>query len=395
MAEVTVTEDDKDRLAGTNLENYGSKEHRELRAKAAQGERAWDGVKDMEEGVRVWRINQFNVEDWPKDDYGEFFNGDSYIVLNAYKEEDKTLYNVHFWLGSETTQDEAGTAAYKTVEIDDLLGDLPVQYREVEGHESKQFKSLFRGGIKILTGGAETGFRHVETNAVDYKPRLLRMKQEGSNKKKVTCTQVPLSVDELSTSDCFILDTPKITYQFRPENASVWEKRLTNKIVEEIFEMRNGRVQKMAIDWGEESEDAKAFWEYFGGQPEALPEESKQDAAKSKEEELYAGLTNTMYRVSDADGTIQYETLKSGVFDKDEFVAADYGQDVVIVDVGRRVYVWLGKSCSKEEKGAACFFADKLLRENGRPFWTPIVRVVEGSEPAEFWQCFGVDHVSA
>ena len=54
--------------------------------------------------------------------HGRFYSGDSYIVLNTYEVEGKKLYNVHFWLGSETTQDEMGTAAYKTVELDDLLG---------------------------------------------------------------------------------------------------------------------------------------------------------------------------------------------------------------------------------------------------------------------------------
>ena len=29
--------------------------------------------------VRVWRIEKFQVKDWPKEKYGEFFRGDSYI----------------------------------------------------------------------------------------------------------------------------------------------------------------------------------------------------------------------------------------------------------------------------------------------------------------------------
>ena len=30
-------------------------------------------------------LQKFEVKDWPKDDYGKFFEGDSYIILNVSK----------------------------------------------------------------------------------------------------------------------------------------------------------------------------------------------------------------------------------------------------------------------------------------------------------------------
>ena len=95
-------------------------------------------------GLQIWRIEQFKVKKWSKP--GKFHRGDSYIILNTYVKDpkvnpDKLAWDIHFWIGSESTQDEYGTAAYKTVELDDKLGGEPVQHREVEENESKLFLS--------------------------------------------------------------------------------------------------------------------------------------------------------------------------------------------------------------------------------------------------------------
>ena len=50
---------------------------------------------------------------------------------------------------SYATQDEAGSAAIRTVELDSgVLNGAGVQHREVQGHETKLFLSYFKGGVQ-------------------------------------------------------------------------------------------------------------------------------------------------------------------------------------------------------------------------------------------------------
>ena len=171
-----------------------------VKAAAAQLEAAWDGM-GQEPGTLVWRIEKFQVVAWPKDQYGQFHKGDSYLVLNTYKKgsSDALHHDIHMWIGSESSQDEYGTAAYKMVEADDYLGGVPVEHRQVQGHEDDSFLGYF-DGLQVLDGGVETGFRHVEPDIEN--PVLYRVK---GTKQKRTLTQVPLSKSSLNEGDSFIL----------------------------------------------------------------------------------------------------------------------------------------------------------------------------------------------
>ena len=92
-------------------------------------------------GLEVWRIEKMVPVRVPDKEVGKFYDGDSYICLKTTQKAGySTLsWDIYFWLGAETSKDESGVAAYKTVELDEALGGAPVQHREVQDHESEQF----------------------------------------------------------------------------------------------------------------------------------------------------------------------------------------------------------------------------------------------------------------
>lgn len=56
--------------------------------------------------------------------------------------------------GNLCTIDESAAAAIFAVQMDDHLGGMPVQYREVQGHESKTFVGYFKSGLKYMVSWA-------------------------------------------------------------------------------------------------------------------------------------------------------------------------------------------------------------------------------------------------
>jgi len=190
---------------------------------------------------------------------------------------DKLYHDLHFWLGASTTQDEAGTAAYKTVELDTFLGGAPVQHREIEGHESELFLSYFtgKGGLQILEGGVETGFNHVKPT--EYKSRLLHLK----GKKFVRVVEVPLSHKSLNSGDAFILDGGLTIYTWIGKKAGTAEKQRVGQLAQAIDDERGGKPVRHVVNEGDKGDDAKAFWTALGGEG-AVGEATSDDEAWEK-----------------------------------------------------------------------------------------------------------------
>ncbi|KAJ7360070.1 hypothetical protein OS493_019162 [Desmophyllum pertusum] len=85
----------------TNLEFFGSDTEKQVKKSSAMTEKAWKGC-GKKVGIKIWRIVKFKVTDWPVEDYGKFYEGDSYIILRTYKKDPKSEeldHDVHFWIG--------------------------------------------------------------------------------------------------------------------------------------------------------------------------------------------------------------------------------------------------------------------------------------------------------
>jgi hypothetical protein len=90
-------------------------------------------VDDGTGKLEVWRIEDFKKVPVPQDLYGQFFGGDSYILLYTYLVKGKENYIIYFWQGRDSSQDEKGASALLAVEMDDALGGAAVQVRVVQG----------------------------------------------------------------------------------------------------------------------------------------------------------------------------------------------------------------------------------------------------------------------
>jgi len=357
-------------LEDSNIDNLDSDLDKKIRQAAAQTEAAWLNA-GKKVGMQIWRIEKFQVKSWPQDQYGTFYTGDSYICLNTYKKEGKeALYwDIHFWLGTFTTQDEAGTAAYKTVELDDLLGGAPVQHREVQGHESALFLSYFKNEIKLLEGGVDSGFRHVKPE--EYKPRLMHLK----GKKRVRVTQVDMVRASLNSGDVFILDAGLKVWQWNGRKAGPQEKQKGAQVSRALKDERKGQPSINVLEEGDKDAD---FWKLLGGEGAIKSAEEGGDDNEAEKSDYKA-----LFRLSDASGTLEFQQVATGPKCKRNLLDP---ADVWILDTGAEVFAWIGSGASVQEKSKALSFAQDYLKKYNRPAFLPICRILEGGENDVFEQ---------
>nr|XP_023024257.1 gelsolin [Leptinotarsa decemlineata] len=332
-------------------------------------------------GLEIWRIEDFKPVAYPKNQYGKFYTGDSYIVLNTkIRNNGQKTYDLHFWLGSETSQDESGAAAILSVQLDEQLNGEPVQHREVQDHESQLFLSYFKsGGIRYLPGGVVSGFHHVDPNAAEK--RLFQVK--GS--RNIRVKQVVPSISSMNDGDCFILDVGRDIYVYVGSKARRVEKLKAINAANQIRDQDHaGKAKVTIVDEFSPESDYTHFFEALGeGSKDDVPADTTGDDDQHFEttEENHV----TLYSVSDKTGSLQITKVAHKPL---EFSQLDSNDCFILDTTDAMLFVWIGKHCDEREKREAMRKAEEFLNSKNHPKWTHVQRIVQGAEPTAFTQYF-------
>uniref|UniRef100_A0A663MZ55 Villin 1 n=1 Tax=Athene cunicularia TaxID=194338 RepID=A0A663MZ55_ATHCN len=323
-------------------------------------------------GLQIWRIE---VGTWPGDT-GSFLVGIG--VLQTRKTGSNFSYNIHYWLGKESSQDEQGAAAIYTTQIDDHLGTVAVQHREVQGHESDTFRAYFKQGLIYKKGGVASGMKHVETNTYNIQ-RLLHVK----GKKNVAAGEVEMSWKSFNRGDVFLLDLGQLIIQWNGPESNRNERLKAMTLAKDIRDRERGGRAKVGVVDGEDE----------GASPELMQVltdvlgEKRDIKAATPDEKVDQKLKSSLklYHVSNASGNLVIREVAIRPLTQDMLLH----EDCYILDQGGlKIFVWKGKNANKEEKQQAMSRALGFIKAKNYPVSTSVETENDGSESSIFRQLF-------
>ncbi|KAL2841132.1 hypothetical protein BJY01DRAFT_217865 [Aspergillus pseudoustus] len=395
-------------IKDSNVELIGSDLDHRVKYASAATEPAWnDGRVGVEPGLFIWRIENFQVIPWPRERYGEFYAGDSYIVLHSVKlkkktnqqdgedEENKLRHDIFFWLGSKTSQDEAGTAAYKTVELDEFLHGAATQHREVQISPSEEFTSLFKR-IMIRAGGVASGFTHVEQEITPKEiTTLLRVFKHPASTGRIDSTivyEVEPTWKSLDDDDVFVLDKGEKIWVWQGRNCSPMEKAKAAQVVNDMTLAKHVDVEVLS----RHEARSRVVVDLLGGKevdsistifaaPRPISGSGVKRAALESSGSGASVRPRKLFRLSDASGQLQFDLVKEGgPVRKSDFD----GNDVFLYDVGSQLWVWQGQGASEREKALWLKVAQAYVRhmqnQEEELYMIPIAKVVQDYESPSF-----------
>ncbi|XP_014779512.1 villin-1 [Octopus bimaculoides] len=316
----------------------------------------------------------YNLLLWQKK--GKFHKGDSYLIVKLRADCGHTSRYIHFWIGSETTQDEAGLAALKAVELDDYFDGQAVQFREVENYESKIFLSYFPT-ITYESGGYLFDLVSIKQH---YEEKLWHVK----GKRNLKMNQLPMGWCSVNNNDVYILDIKECMFIWIGKKANVYEKIKAAQITQHLNTQRVSKVQVIIVNDGEEGNLKKDEFQLFNKYlPLAMKNLGKQEQISDDSENENFEKTLRLYICCDEDGVLKVTELKNGPLSYSDLQS----KDMYIIVSEDHVWIWIGRLVPKTARREAMNNAVGFSKKKNADL-CQVIRVIENEETEDFKYLF-------
>ncbi|KRY12825.1 Gelsolin, cytoplasmic, partial [Trichinella patagoniensis] len=266
---------------------------------------------------------------------------------------------VHLWQGAKCNVNRKQQAKQAMAKISsEHRNGKAAQVYVKQGKEPERFLKLFENEIVILMDSKQV----INNNNDDDEGNHLFRIRNGC------AVQVKREASSLNSNDVFVLAAKEIVYLWQGKGASQIEKDVAQRFFNRFYSNKKKCLNVM------EGFEPQNFWDAIGGK--AAYASSK--ALRVREN---PNLPARLFHCSETNGIFDVEEIVS--FTQEDL----YEDDVMVLDVGDEIFVWIGKEASEIEKRKACENALNLVdcdaSSRTRDTVTIIV-VQQGSEPLDF-----------
>jgi len=320
----------------------------------------------------------------PEEEKGVFHSGDSYVFLCRYwvdtnddeeEHEDESedfQCVVYFWQGRDSSNMGWLTFTFSLQKkFESLFGEKLEVVRMHQQQENLKFMSHFTNGLIIKRG------RRKEVRGPAWKPQtdFFQLRSNGSCLYRRT-VQIKNDSSLLNSCFCYILKVPfdaedksGIVYVWIGEKADAEEARVAEDIAYSLYDTESFSLQ--VLNEGEEPENF--FWVGLGER-------------KAYEKEADFMNYTRLFRCSNEKG---YFTVSEKCSDFCQDDLAD--DDIMILDTGVQVFLWMGPRCSEVEiklayKSAQVYIQNLRAKQPEKP--RRLFVTIMGKESKRFTRCF-------
>ncbi|KAI5308656.1 hypothetical protein KEM55_005184, partial [Ascosphaera atra] len=257
--------------------------------------------------------------------------------------------------------------------------------------------------LVIRRGGVSSGFTHVETDAeaesaakqraVVTLLRIFKQPGAGRGASTVFVHEVEPTWKSLDDDDVFVLETGDKIWVWQGKNCSPMEKAKAAQVVADLTlakhidtevlsqEEARSRVVVRLLAGEDETVEMSSFHaprpiSFRGGGAQQQGPDAEDSPSPLK-----------LFKLSDESGQLRFELVKEGgPISRTELS----GNDVFVIDTGKTLWAWEGKSASRKERASWLKVASAYARhvfeqtQDADSTVMPVARTAQGHESRSF-----------